>query len=536
MTDEAVRRTAIPVVLSREWPWLCVSIAAFMAASIWQGGDANWDLLNYHIYDGMAALGNRSGHDIAVAQLQTFFNPALDVLSVSIRNLLSSRPNLLLAVMSLPQAVAAFLAWRTAMAVIPVTVPYRTTLAALTILFGATGAAGLPTVGTTMSDMVPACFMLGGLVILIGAEAGPDWRTCSAGALFGVSAGLKLVVAPAALGAAAALLATPGRPMRSRVRDLLLFSAGGAVATFVVAGPWWIHMYRSYGDPLFPYYNNIFHSPWLGFDALTDERFKPRTTMQAIFYPFYWGLRGQRQVTEVWTRDPRFALAYCAVGCLAAFGAFRREEAASSAPAARNRGTFLVIFVAVAYVAWEKQFSILRYLGPIELLTGVIVLLPILVANRWLRVPLAPPVAMALLVAFATVWTVYPNWGRIPRPTSAAHVVFPPLEDGSLVVLLDHEPMAYIAAYAPQDVVFVGANNNVLQPGQKTLLAQQVEAAIRTHAGPLWGMEASRNADALADATLGYYGLARGDGCVKVTSNLDDDYVQLCPLVPARNR
>ena len=91
--------------------------------------------------------------------------------------------------------------------------------------------------------------------------------------------------------------------------------------------------------------------------------------------------------------------------------------------------------------------------------------------------------------------------------------------------------MGYLAAYAPRTVRFVGANNNIVQPGQVTLLARQVESAIRIHAGPLWGVEAPRDRNSKADATLAYYGLSRGSGCVQIPSNLDRNAARLCPLV-----
>src|SRR5438552_17597373 len=40
---------------------------------------ANWDLRNYHFYNAWAYVHSRLGWDLAPAQLQTFFNPLLDL-------------------------------------------------------------------------------------------------------------------------------------------------------------------------------------------------------------------------------------------------------------------------------------------------------------------------------------------------------------------------------------------------------------------------------------------------------------------------
>jgi hypothetical protein len=100
-----------------------------------------------------------------------------------------------------------------------------------------------------------------------------------------------------------------------------------------------------------------------------------------------------------------------------------------------------------------------------------------------------------------------------------------------LVVLLDPSPMAYLADLLPPAVRVIGANNNLIQPGDNALLAHQAEAAIRTHAGPLYGMEDPAESPGAADRTLAYYRLHRGH-CSRVESNLDNSAIHLCRLWP----
>jgi hypothetical protein len=365
----------VPICLSRTWPWLCLSVLIFAVLASQQGSDANWDFRNYHLYNGEAVLGSRHG-DIAVAQEQTYLNPALDIAYALLRRALSGSPALLLAAMAVPQGIAAFLAWRIAVTVIPDVVPYRKLLAALAVLFGATGAAGLPTLGTTMTEMVPACFMLSGLLVLMDRQPGARWRIAGAGLLFGAAVGLKLVIAPTLLGASAALLLTPDRTLRQRGKELVFFGAGGAAGLLLVAGPWWLDMYQHYGNPLFPYYNDVFRSPWVLPERLTDNRFKPKDWLHAVFYSFYWGAHEWAKVTEVRMRDPRFSMAYVAVIGLMALAALRRLGSPSALLPASNRAVFLAIFFAASFLVWEALFSIFRYLAPIGLLTGTVVLLP----------------------------------------------------------------------------------------------------------------------------------------------------------------
>jgi len=57
-----------------------LSVIGFATFSLILGQDANWDIRNYHYYNAYALFNNRLAYDIAPAQLQTFFNPALDLL------------------------------------------------------------------------------------------------------------------------------------------------------------------------------------------------------------------------------------------------------------------------------------------------------------------------------------------------------------------------------------------------------------------------------------------------------------------------
>ena len=164
---------------------------------------------------------------------------------------------------------------------------------------------------------------------------------------------------------------------------------------------------------------------------------------------------------------------------------------------------------------------------------GAVVLLAVqpLLAMPRLRVPAATVVL--LLCAAGQVATIYPDWGRMPRPLPVA-VRVPTLPSDSLVVLLDRSPTAYLAIYVRPSVRFVGANSNLIQPGRGARLAQQAEAAIRAHRGPLFGLEDAAAFPRAAGVTLSYYGLRR-DHCTQVESNLDSNAIRLCRLLPREN-
>ncbi len=332
--------------------------ALFSALSVRFGPDASWDLRNYHLYDPHALLSGTLWRDIAPAQLQSFYAPTLDLAQFALRRALNAHPSALAIVLALPHALAAWLALGIALRV-----GLPRVVAVLAILLGATGAAGLPTLGTGMSEAVPECLVLAGLGLLCA-------RPFGAGILAGVAIGLKLTVAIYAPGLAAALLAS------GRWRSLPLFLGGMATAALAVAGPWWWSIWAHTGNPLFPYFNGLFRSAWAPAAPMTDTRFLPADALHAAFFPFFWAVQASRLVSELPVRDPRLALAWIGWLVVLVNAAYRRE----SLPAPTRA---LLAFWVVAFVAWEARFSILRYVATLELLAGI----PVALALSRLRAP-----------------------------------------------------------------------------------------------------------------------------------------------------
>lgn len=506
---------------------LALLTGGFGMLSVWLGPDASWDLRNYHLYVAHAALSGTLWTDIAPAQLQSFYNPAEDIPFYLLHRALNAHPALLDFLLAVPHTVAVWLVLLVAGHLTRlVSAPHRSTRRngrdllpsslAATIL-GATGAAALPTLGTGMSDMPASCLVLASLrLVLIGSRPG------LAGTVAGAAVGLKLTNAPYAIGLAAASLLT-------RRRSTPRFLLAGAAGVLLTAGPWWWCLWRHTGNPLFPYFNELFRSPWAPPKAMTDTRFLPGNLWQAALFPALWAFQASTASAELPVRDPRLLLGLIACLALALIGAIRRSK--SEAP---ERG--LLAFWLVAFAAWEARFGILRYAAVLELLSGIPIALLLVRIRQWgSRGEAAPPVAIALPLALLTAclmaFTVYPHWGRAP-PGPLAADVRPPFRAGDLVLLLDPAPMAYVAAFSPPGVRFAGVNNNLIRPGGGTALDHAVVRAILQEPGPLWGIESPRDERGEADRALGFYGLERSRPCVALRSNLDANALRACRLMP----
>jgi hypothetical protein len=516
------------------WTWaatLAICVFAAGAASVLQRLDVNWDLKNYHYYNAYAFLNARLAWDVAPAQLQTYYNPLPDLPFYFLVNAIPS-PRVIAFAMAATTGIAAFFLLRMLAVLFPKgRVEDRLLWIALSFAVGVTGAAGLSVLGTTMNEWPPAMLLMAALWVLVSSIA----RTGSAstlaiavaGSLAGIAVGLKLTYGVFGL----ALFVAMGSfgPARERFRRLAA-TAGFLFAGFFLAyGYWGVVLYREFGNPFFPYFNDIFKSPYWEPAALFDRNYGPRDVLQAIAFPLYFA-RESKLVAEVSFRDWRFAVLFVlSLCCLAKYLVLRRHPTLSPT-LSQGRGEtadawrFLAVFTLVSYLAWLKLFGIYRYLVPLEMISG-----PLIVGCALYLVPgkNARRVAIVILAILIVGTTRKASWGRIDFRGTHFDVGVPDIAPKSLVIMGSSQPMAYIIAFLPPDARFVSPRNNFLDFTQANLLERRIADIIRLHAGPMYSLD--YRGDDHARPVLTHYGLARDmSSCKPIRSNLDFDMLRLC--------
>ena len=76
-----------------------------------------------------------------------------------------------------------------------------------------------------------------------------------------------------------------------------------------------------------------------------------------------------------------------------------------------------------------------------------------------------------------------------------------------------------------------GVNNNLVRPGDPGKLPAKIEATVRDHQGPFWGIENPEYYPGVADVSLVRYGLVRSDDCTPLVTNMEDKQrVKICRL------
>lgn len=478
---------------------LPVCLLLGVLGSVLQKQDASWDLRNYHLYNAWAMLHGRYTLDLAAAGMQSYFNPLLDLPYYLFgTGPLEHLPRVLAGLQGVWYGGMAFALLRIAARLADLQGRAFGVGDLFAVLIGATGTMTVSQLGMSSNEMPLAMLVLLSVCLLLPACVGDKTRqrVLLAGLCCGLAAGLKptAIIYPPAL--MCALLAACG--WRHRAWRLGLLFACAALGGFLVAYGWWgWTLYRLTGNPVFPMFNQFFHSDWVSAVSGTDRQFMPRSIGQWLCYPFYWVHENQGVVTEARFADPRYALGMLALLMFALSGWFHREKS----PQGREPVRMLTVFVALAYVAWMALFSILRYAIPIEALTGLLMLVALQAFSRQVRSSDALPrwVAWCMVGLFllSAGCSRYPNWGHVRYAASVFDVRAPSIEPGSLVLVVG-QPLAYIIPFIgnAQSSRFVGLTwFNEKAAGQR--LGALTRERLRTHVGPVYALLNGHAAESL---------------------------------------
>ncbi|WP_013322250.1 hypothetical protein [Gloeothece verrucosa] len=449
------------------------------------GQDVNWDLRNYHFYNPYMLLTDRIKYDILPAQIQTFFNPLLDIpffVSIYYLKIPSIIVNSFLG--GLHGLNLWFVHYILYFSLINLKDTYKHLISLLAALTSFWGAAYLSELGTTMGDSTASLFALGSLLIIIYSLSKhqdiPLKNLMIAGLVMGLGVGLKLTVALYGISLIVAINFIHNNWPR-KIRNLGIIIGTMFSGFMLTAGYWMFLMWSNFSNPLFPFFNKIFQSPYIETDFnLKDARFLPRNLLQAIFYPFYF-LHNPNLVAELKFRDVRFSLAYILIVFLLGFALYKKfynpQKTSKNPLINENAFRLFLPFFTAAYLIWLIQFSIYRYLIVLELLTPVLIVLVI-----GYIYPL-PKITKHLSIAlfFTLIITVQPlDWWRIAWSSNYFGIEKNLLNryENSVIVMWGGEPMGYVVPYFPRHTRLVRiTGNSGLSPN--TLMRKNAEKIIK---------------------------------------------------------
>ena len=506
-----------------EWRAAWLVPLGFGLASLKLGVDANWDLLNYHLYGPFALLHGKLHVDLAPAGLQTYFNPTLDL-------------PYYLASQWLPAPLVAFAMGALHGLTFPLLVMVASRLLPLpdarerrrmALLLAAAGVLGpdfLSQFGTTMGDDTTALLVLAALAVLLRrAQAGePALHVATrsaalAGLLAGLATGLKLTNAMYALGLVAALCVTSdGRHAKGRN---IAACTGAVLLGAAITGGWWhVRMALEFGNPFFPQFGVLFPNDLALPVMVADQRWHPRSLREQVLWPFIFSWNPSR-VTELPERQLLWPVLYVAGLTWALFRPARY----------RARTAVLLAFLAVAYLAWLEVFGVYRYLVAAELLAplAIFAVLQAVVPRRAALGAVGVLLVASLATTFLSGFYLWDRHSLAWRMADAELPLLPDPAHTTVFLVTQDRPWAWLATLFPPEVAFVQLRSSLPEgpafaPRVRAMAGGRDEVfvvadAVAVKPGTASGGDAQardRGSREAAAAALGLYGFALDEaGC-----------------------
>jgi hypothetical protein len=502
---------------------------SFGILSLLLGQDVNGDLLNYHFYDGFAAFHHRLGFDIAPALMQTYLNPFFDAINYLCIAL--QKPYLSSFLLGIFSGAAGFFLYLIAEILFAdVSRENRIIYSLLAVMIGITGADSVSLTGTTTNDTKVTLMVLTALYCLLKACVTTNGQhkiryIIVAGLIAGLVLGFKLVAACYVIGLAGAFwFANVGSNRLFLLTILLGFLLGN--------GYWMIVLYKNFHSPLYPLYNNIFHSPYA--PAMTfnmPSSGMKRGFMDYLLMPFYLARSGNTFISEAPMRDFRLSLVFLlAITCI--LKSCLKKNTDRSTQVWQLAATFFI----VSYIVWLVVLTNFRYMLPLEILSGLMMvyfLRQIIATNYSIQI------FLVFIVLLLGATTNYPNWGRLAFGNNYFSVKTPALPDNAEVVFAT-QPLAYVIPFFSHSINFIGMPyvelgvDELKQDTSRKLFTTVIEQLVRdTKMKPVYlmGFQQQDKNKIRTLKILKQYGLTEDTShCEKFETNIGNK-LEICPLV-----
>ena len=466
--------------------WLAPIAIGIVAALLPPG--ANWDLGNYHYHNAWAFLNGRFDVDLAPAWFHSYLNPIEDVPFYLGNRYLPGR--LVAFSMGLVQGVSFPLIYLLARRLVFRAATWRDALGAalLTVLAIASPEWTLQ-LGSTYYDYLGSLAVLGSLLMLAtpAAPAGMRWRIFAAGLMIGVTVGAKETNVAMAIGIGVALPLL-ARTWREAAIAVVVFALGGVLGTLATGGYWGWFLWEHFHNPVFPFFDGIFHSPLGSSTQLKSEAHTARGIFEYLFYPVVGYFNWPRD-EDIAMWDLRFPL----LNVMIPFGALllfiRRASATDLTKSAPPRFLpFLLVSLAVSYFVWLVAFGIMRYALTMLLLAPLVIAM-VLALFPWRRFRLAIGAAMAV-AALAGSW--HANRGVGNWHNFDGHMVAAILPDVGLsasdLVLLRGGSMSFLTPWFPPGTRFIGSSTHPIWDSTLPRFSELAACRIATHRGNIFAV------------------------------------------------
>jgi hypothetical protein len=449
---------------------LFIIIVDFVAFKL--GVDRNFDLLNYHFYNGFLFIHGRTISD-SIATLGSYLSPYLEVIYYLL--IMNLSPFMVSITIATIQSFGIFLVFVLSMMLLEklelrISI-FCSFMISISVIFGPVF---YSEIGGTMGDSLTAILIIASLILLIKfiddtQKDKTNIRLAIAFLIFsaslnGIASAIKLTNAVYAVGIsislALILLLINKINFRKKIIYLSVFVIGILTSFILAYFPVGYMLWENFKNPVFPYFNNVFHSPYSSFSSIHDMRWFPTDIWGYIFMPFLFIFRQvpwQPDVTKwIGMEIPFRTVLFAFFAILMPIYLFLESKRFFKYKKQIDfKILFLAFFFLFSYLVWLKLFCYYRYIAALEMLAPLLVFLMFYkIFNRFNKTYLF----VIFVFGISLLSLPLHNWGRLnPYPNYYFGVnksTFASYK--SSLVILGDAPMGFLLPYFPEDDRFMG--------------------------------------------------------------------------------
>ncbi len=412
------------------------------------GNAADWDFLAYHYYSGYAALTGRVGYDLMPAGIQSYLNPILDIIQYALINSFHNFPKLVSFILGLYWGFLAFVLYLINNLLFSRSKKLKglnNIIIFSAVILSVTECTIVSEIGMSFCDIPVAAVILTSLYLLLKSiyifnNKNKFYLLFLSGLFAGIASGLKLtsIIYAVALALTVIILGFD-KDFKKYLSKIIILLAGMSLGFLATNGYWMYILYKNFGNPMFPLYNEIFKSNLYSYLNYHDYRFINHNLANIVAGPVIWTM-GKSFVSDLYFFDLRHCASYfILLGFL-----IRTFYLLSKRQYLKLRQNIMsiciMIFCIISYFIWVYNFGILRYLMPVLALSGTVIMIFVSELIPFLK---SKKIALIILTSLFLILNYNydsPKWGRINQLPEIVDYKF---KDNSVVYMYG-KPASYL--------------------------------------------------------------------------------------------
>jgi hypothetical protein len=273
-----------------------------------------------------------------------------------------------------------------------------------------------------------------------------------------------------------------------RIKSSTATTFGLVAGILVSAGFWMYRLWHLYGNPLFPFYNSIFKSPYMLLENFADRRYLPKGLFDQLVFPFFFLFSNRYTNLQNHYQDARFAIIYVLIITIALTFLIKWLCTSSKTKRITKKNEikpihqFLIIFFVSSFIIWQLKFSILRYTNALELLGPVVIflLLQFIIQSEYHRILTYILLLVVIVVKMEAIQFGRVTWGPAFFQVHVPKYAFP---DNTIILITNLNPWSYLIPAFPKNTRFVSMNNNFIKPYHSTMYQKEIRQVLNSHDG-----------------------------------------------------